>query len=159
MNNELSFDDLEIPEPDRSVFYSHDVLKKKLAEGSFDRLRDQLHSFVKRHTDEILEIAADVDHEFPGIDRRDNLLATIRAMVEASQGVSPAAEMGDQIKEINKEIWYRGEEGKTDRKQISQEWVQKHSSHWRNARLQELLYLIDNEPAPLIDLVEKSDKA
>ena len=149
----------EIPEQDHSVFYSHDVLRKKLQSGEFERLRQQLHSFILRHHDEIVEVIADVDQEFPDIDRRSNVLASIRAFVEANQGVSPAAEMGDQIKEINKEIWYRGEEGLKNRKEISQEWTRLYASRWRSARLQELLYLIDNESDSLMKLVDKGDKA
>lgn len=159
MNNESSLKgELEIPEQDHSVFYSRDILEQKRQAGDFDRLRLQLHSFVQRHRSDILEVIDDVDVEFPDLDHRANTIASIRAFVEASQGVNPAAEMGDQIKEINKEIWYRGEEGQTDRREISQKWIQDHASRWRSARLQELLYLVDSEPDALIALIDEGDK-
>ena len=88
------------------------------------------------------------------VDRRMRIVETIRTCVEESKSVSPAAEMADQINEINNEIWYRGEEGITDRARISEEWTRRYAAQWRNARLQELLFLVQAMADELVALVE-----
>ena len=139
------------PETPTTVFYAQDVLERKLANGEFDRLKDDRKQFVLRHKAEIRQAV----EELPQIvDRRMRIVETIRTCVEESKSVSPAAEMADQINEINNEIWYRGEEGITDRARISEEWTRRYAAQWRNARLQELLFLVQAMADELVALVE-----
>ena len=148
---EATFEELP-PEPVTTVFYSHRVLAEKLERGEFDRLKANLREFVLRHKDEIVQTV----NELPEVvDRRVRIVETIGTLIEESKSVSPATEMADQINEINKEIWYQGEKGQTDRARISEEWTRRYAAQWRNARLQELLYLVEAMADELIEIVEK----
>ena len=139
------------PETPTTVFYAQDVLERKLANGEFDRLKDDLKQFVLRHK---VDIRQGVEELPLTVDRRMRIVETIRTCVEESKSVSPAAEMADQINEINNEIWYRGEEGITGRARISEEWTRRYAAQWRNARLQELLFLVQAMADELVALVE-----
>ena len=60
------------------------------------------------------------------------------------------SEMADQIKEINNEIWYRGEHGDYNRSKIQEEWAMRYASMWRNFRIKEILFVCDQK-APEIE--------
>jgi hypothetical protein len=51
--------------------------------------------------------------------------------------------MADQIKEINNEIWFRGEHGDFDRSKIQEEWAVRFAGQWRSWRVKEILYVVD----------------
>ena len=62
--------------------------------------------------------------------------------------------MAEQIKEINREIWYQGEKGNQDKSQISEEWNQQYSLKWREGRKIELLFLINKNRDSIFDLLK-----
>ena len=61
--------------------------------------------------------------------------------------------MADQIKEINNEIWYRGEHGDYDRGKIQEEWAMRYASMWRNFRIKEILYVADQKASEINDIL------
>jgi len=49
--------------------------------------------------------------------------------------------MQDQMREIHDEIWYCGQRGEFDTKQITREWVARHGSNWRRWRIKEYQFV------------------
>ena len=126
-----------------NIFYPKEALDRKYNAGYFNSLHDQLIRFVKVSKEAILE-EANVQQEAV-----DPQLEALRLIITKRKSINLASEMADQIKEISKEIWYRGEEGETDIQQIKETWTVNHAASWRQARVTEILYLIDKEAKSL----------
>ena len=54
-----------------------------------------------------------------------------------------AGELKDQKREIENELWYRGEEGNGNRSGIQLEWTARHAAEWRRWRIKEYLFVAD----------------
>ena len=106
--------------------------------GQLNSICAHLLEFVSRHRDEIKAIA-----------KRNrignNFAEATKQLVQHRGSIHLPSEMADQIKEINNEIWYRGEHGDYDRSKIQEEWAMKYASMWRNFRIKEILYVADQK--------------
>ena len=94
--------------------------------------------FVSRHRQEILSMARKTRSD-------SNLIEATKQLIQHRGSIHLPSEMADQIKEINNEIWYRGEHGDYDRSKIQEEWAMKYASMWRNFRIKEILYVVEQK--------------
>lgn len=116
--------------------------------GQLNSICSHLLEFVSRHRDEIKTIAAK-NH------RVDNtVLDATKQLIQHRGSIHLPSEMADQIKEINNEIWYRGEHGDYNRSKIQEEWAMRYASMWRNFRIKEILFVCDQK-APEIEGILK----
>ena len=88
-----------------SIYYPREAVEEKLAKGELDKTEKHLMGWTERHRGEIWDCARD-DAENP---TDEILLDNLRALLLCKGSLQPAAEMGDMIKEIKKEVWYRNE--------------------------------------------------
>jgi hypothetical protein len=140
---------------DNTVFYAREELDRKFADGDLAGLRQDLLNFIGRHAAQIREVAAELPE---GIDIHTGLVETARTFVEDQGVLQPARELAQQIQEINKEIWYQGEqapEATPDRRRISEDWAEKYSGQWRSARMQEISYVFDRSENAILELLKK----
>jgi hypothetical protein len=129
-----------------SIYYPQESLDSKYNSGGFDKIKIYLFDWIKNHTQEINEKAINSSD-------RESRIESARLMIQKSGSVHLPSEMADQIKEINKEVWYRTEEGSTNKSRIKEDWTQEHSLRWRKARRIELLYLFDKEIKSIQDII------
>jgi hypothetical protein len=104
--------------------------------GRLRSISDHLLEFVVRHKRDILALAT------PSASQED-LLAAAKVVIRKRGSIHLPSEMADQIKEINNEIWFRGEHGDFDRSKIQEEWAVRFAGQWRSWRVKEILYVVD----------------
>ncbi len=115
--------------------------------GQLNNICAHLLEFVSRHRKEILAMT--------GRDRSKHAYVEATCQLIQHRGsIHLPSEMADQIKEINNEIWYRGEHGDYDRAKIQEEWAMKYASMWRNFRIREILYVVGQKAPDLQSILE-----
>lgn len=115
--------------------------------GQLNGIGTHLLEFVSRHKQEIQSMARKTRSD-------SNLIEATKQLIQHRGSIHLPSEMADQIKEINNEIWYRGEHGDYNRSKIQEEWAMKYASMWRNFRIKEILYVVDQK-APEIQAILK----
>ncbi len=114
--------------------------KQALAElwdtGKLKTISDHLLEFVDRHCDDIREMA-------PGEPSPEVWVEAVKRLVRKRGSIHLPSDMADQIREINNEIWYRGEKGDYNSTKIKEEWALRYAHKWREWRVKEILYVID----------------
>jgi hypothetical protein len=129
-----------------SIYYSKKSLENKYNSGEFDKIKIYLFDWVENHRNEISANATSLTDKI-------SLIESARRMIEKTGSIHLPSEMADQIKEINKEVWYRIEEGRTNKSRIKEDWTQEHSLRWREARRIELLFIFDKEIEKIQDII------
>jgi len=138
-----------------SVYYPESSLEEKFAKGELKDIEAHILDFVERHHKTILDIAetckaSKIKHPYI---EATQILAGKRGSIHLP------SELAAMIKELNKEKWYRGEEGEEDEDKIKDDWKQKYANLWREARKIEILYVIekkqDDVRTVLFDLARK----
>ena len=107
--------------------------------GQLNGICTHLLEFVARHKKEILAIAAQ------DLGSGDGMVEATKQLIQHRGSIHLPSEMADQIKEINNEIWYRGEHGDYNRSKIQEEWAMRYASMWRNFRVKEILFVCDQK--------------
>jgi hypothetical protein len=111
--------------------------------GHLNNISAHLLEFVARHKEEIKAISSRST-------RTDNgAVAATKQLIQHRGSIHLPSEMADQIKEINNEIWYRGEHGDYNRSKIQEEWAMRYASMWRNFRIKEILFVCDQKSAEI----------
>ena len=106
-----------------------------------------LMAFVERHRDEILLGAG-------GADDPAALLDATRRLIAQRGSIDMVAEVKDQRREIENELWYRGEKGEHNRAGIQQDWTMRHAAAWRRWRIQEYLFIADRCASEVVALLQ-----
>jgi hypothetical protein len=102
--------------------------------GQLQSRSDCVINFVERHRDEILRLA--VECRDP-----DALITATQRLICEYRSIDLPAELRDQMREIQNEVWYRGEKGDYDSARIQREWAERHAHNWRRWRIIEYLYV------------------
>ena len=90
--------------------------------------------FVEKHRGTILQMA--------GGQNAASVLQATRRLIEQTGSLDPAAEAREQVREMEKEMWYRGEKGDLDRQKVPPEWIASHAANWRRWRDKEYLFIV-----------------
>jgi len=129
-----------------------DKEKQFLAElfdaGQLSNIKEHLLEFVQRHREDIVRLAQGPDDK--------HLLDATKIMVSQRGSIHLPSEMADQIREINNEIWYRGEKGDFDRAKIKEEWAMKYAGSWRTWRVREIIYVCERMSGEILASLRKS---
>ena len=120
---------------DPSIYYPDESLEEKFENGELATIQKQLNDFIERHKSDIKKKVNEKDNP-------NDFFTILYQEIDRRGSIHIPSEMADQIKEINKEIWYRGEDGSTDRRVITEEWTQRYSIMWRQARKKEILFVL-----------------
>lgn len=116
--------------------------------GQLNGICVHLLEFVARHRQEIKSMSR--SHDSDG-----DLLEAAKQLIQHRGSIHLPSEMADQIKEINNEIWYRGEHGDYNRSKIQEEWAMKYASMWRNFRIKEILYVADQKAGEITAILKQ----
>lgn len=133
-----------------SIYYPREAVEEKLARGELQKTEEHLMGWTERHRGEIWDCARD-DADEP---TDEILLDNLRALLLCKGSLQPAAEMGDMIKEITKEIWYQNEKKPEEPDEVAQEWLSKYLVKWREARMFEAFILIEKKADQLLALLK-----
>lgn len=100
---------------------------------------------LRAHVEALLRFATDRQAHLRDHMRATGLdpVAALQALIREEHTLDLRREMQDQIAEIEKEMWYRGEEGINDRERIIFNWMQQHASNWRKGRIAEYLFVAE----------------
>lgn len=120
------------------------ALEQRWFEGKLLERIDRLMLFVENHRNEILSHAA--AHRDVGA-----LTEAVKTLILHKGSVHMPSELRDQMREIQAELWYRGERGETDHSRIKQEWTDRHASNWRRWRIKEYLFVADHCAAEIAE--------
>ncbi len=118
------------------------ALEREWAGQRLARLREPLLGFVDRHRGEILGRAQ-------GNDMIALLQVTLQ-LIRELRSVDLRSENRDQLHEIEKEVWYRGEEGNHDVRAIQADWARRYGPGWRRWRMLQYLFVTDRIAPDLI---------
>jgi len=123
------------------IYYPLEEAEKKYREGALKQTEDYLLAFVERHLEDIMDIASDSENASD-----EDILDAVKGEILARGSIQPAAELADIIREINKEIWYRGEAKKQSQnpKDIAEEWQAEYAAKWHEARLFEAFVVLEH---------------
>ena len=133
-----------------SIYYPREAVEEKLAKGELQKMEKHLMGWTERHRGEIWDCARD-DSENP---TDEILLDNLRALLLCKGSLQPAAEMGDMIREITKEVWYRNEEAPEAPDLVADEWRAKYLTKWRQARMFEAFILIEKHSEQLLQILK-----
>ena len=133
-----------------SIYYPREAVEEKLAKGELERTEKHLMGWTERHRGEIWDCARD-DSENPS---DEVLLDNLRALLLCKGSLQPAAEMGDMIREITKEVWYRNEDAPEAPDLVAAEWRAKYLTKWREARMFEAFILIEKRTQELLKILK-----
>lgn len=131
-----------------------DELKQEYASGRLDHIKRDLESFIKKNDLEIVRFVQNLNSKMHHKISTDQGL---RWYLLLSQTINTASESKDQIEEIQKEIWYRCEEGvKKPRDEIAKDWIAKHAAGWRDHRILQIIYAYAQESEKYLKLLENT---
>lgn len=137
-----------------SIYYPREAVEEKLAKGELQKTEQHLMGWTERHRGEIWDCARD-DADEP---TDEILLDNLRALLLCKGSLQPAAELGDMIKEIKKEEWYKNEKekdgGHEDTEMVADEWRAKYLIKWREARMFEAFILIEKKAEQLLAILK-----
>jgi len=125
------------------------ALELRWYEGRMLPYAEWLTAFVERHRDEILLAAG-------GANEPAALLTATKRLIAEFGSIHLAGELKDQKREIENELWYRGEKGECDRAGIQQDWTARHAAAWRRWRTQEYLFVADRCARQIVALLQTS---
>ncbi|MCK9181907.1 MAG: hypothetical protein M0P13_03375 [Fibrobacteraceae bacterium] len=132
-----------------SIYYPREAVEEKYKKGELATAEKRLIGFAERHKNRIWVISRE-DSETPS---DEVLLDNLRAYLLVRGSLQPAAEMGELIKEINKEVWYRNEKQTEKPEDVAINWEAQYAKKWREARMFEAFFLIDRIKVKLIEIL------
>ena len=123
------------------IYYPLEEAERKYQEGTLKQTETYLLDFIERHLEEIIDIASE-----DGEPKDEDILNAVKGEILARGSIQPAAELADMIKEINKEIWYKGETEKygPNPKNIAEQWQAEYAIKWHEARLFEIFVVLEH---------------
>lgn len=133
-----------------TIYYPREAVEEKLANGELDKTEKHLLGWTERHRGEIWDCARE-DSPTP---TDEILLDNLRALLLCKGSLQPAAEMGDMIKEISKEVWYRNEKDTQSADNVAADWAALYLPKWREARMFEAFILIEKKADKLLEILK-----
>lgn len=124
-----------------SIYYPENSLEEKYKAGLLKDIEDHVIEFVDRHHETILKIAATLKEN----NVKHPYIEATQVLVGKRGSIHLPSEMAALIKEINKEKWYRGEEGEEDDEKVQEDWKMKYAELWRESRKIEIFYVIERQ--------------
>ena len=119
-----------------------DTLHRLWQSGRLRRHLDSLEHFFYSQKPGFYELQAEQSETL-------SLIELAKLFVIQNVIVDRISETFDQLKEIESEIWIQGEQGNFDRDRIACEWASSHARIWRQWRLKEYLYVIEQMESQL----------
>jgi len=123
------------------IYYPLEEAEKKYREGALKQTEAYLLDFIDRHMEEITDIASE-----DGEAKEESILNAVKGVILVRGSIQPAAELADMIKEIHKEVWYKGEAENRSQNidHIAEQWQAEYAIKWHEARLFEYFVVLEH---------------
>jgi hypothetical protein len=129
-----------------------DELEQEYLDGKLDHIKSDLEAFVKKNDMEIQRFIQKLNSK---MHHKISIDQGLRWYLVLSQTINTTSESKDQIEEIQREIWYRCEEGtKKPKDEIAMDWIAKHAAGWRDHRILQVIYVYMQEKEKYLALLE-----
>jgi len=131
-------------------------LQKEWEAGRLGQVARDLIEFVRNHRADILEYRdRHLSKLRGGAGAPDDL--ALRMYILQVRSISPQGEIRDQLQEIEREIWYRGEHGsgQVDRQEIAREWCMRHAPGWRDHRVMAIVFVLERIRTELVGILRE----
>ena len=137
-----------------TINYPREAVEAKFEKGELKSTENRLLEFAERHRKRVWVISSE-----DSVNPDDELLLdNLRAYLLIRGSLHPAAEMGELIKEINKEVWYRNETQKEQPEEVAVDWEERYAAQWREARMFEAFVLIEKMRSQLIAILRATNQ-
>ena len=128
-----------------------DEIREKYERGELNSIKEDLSRFIVAHRSRIADCRTEQE-------RRGNPLADdalIKYYILRHRSINPGREISDQLDEIQKEKWIQGiNTGRSpDPQTVAGEWARQHSAAWRKHRLNEIIFVFDQEKDQFVRLL------
>lgn len=137
----------------QSIYYPREAVEAKLVNGELQATEKRLFEFAERHRSAIWETAKEDASEPTDSILLDNL----RAFLLSKGSLHPAYEMGELIKEIKKEVWYRNENQIKSPNEIAENWKEQYADKWREARMFEAFILVEHRAEQILNILRATE--
>lgn len=137
----------------KSIYYPREAVEKKYAAGELQFAEKQLFDFVQRHSEDIVALAREDESE----PSDETLLDNLRACILSIGSLNPAADLGDALQELSKEIWYQNEKQTISASEVTEQWKEMYSVKLQEARLFEAFILIEYNARALLEILRGSE--
>jgi len=126
--------------------------------GKLSQVARDLIEFVRNHRQDIIDYRDNQLRKLRGASISDDL--ALRMYVLQIRSISPQGEIKDQLREIEQEIWYRGEQadGRVDRQEVAREWCLRHAPGWRDHRVMAIVFVLDKIKEELLAILHDAPR-
>jgi len=106
-----------------------------------------------------LEEIIDIANE-NGETKDENILDAVKGVILVRGSIQPAAELADIIKEIHKEVWYKGETENRSQNinHIAEQWQAEYAIKWHEARLFEYFVVLEHCTSSVLAKFNRNDQ-
>jgi hypothetical protein len=128
-----------------------EIAQKYLA-GRLDHIKSDLERFITSNRVRIDAFRSELSARLHLALTDEN---AIKQFILRHRSINPAAEIQEQLEEIQKEKWIRGvRDGcAPDDQAVALEWSQKYSAGWRAHRVTTIIYVFDRDKERFIGLL------
>ena len=109
------------------------TMERRWYSGELQSRAERVLRFAERDRADILQRAD--PHRDPAA-----LIAATQSLIRELRSLDQKAELRDQMREIDNQIWIDGEHHIYDRDRIVKEWAENHAEAWRDWLVKEYLY-------------------
>jgi len=127
-------------------------IAQKYASGRLDPIKSDLERFIRSNRVRIDSFRTELSSKLHLALTDEN---AIKQFILRHRSINPAAEIQEQLEEIQKEKWIRGvQDGcAPDDQAVALEWSQKYSAGWRAHRVTTIIFVFDRDKERFIGLL------
>ena len=124
-----------------------DQIRRRYEAGDLDYILEDIITFVIQHQQEI-RLYRDIKSRLHGKPLGD--WCAIARVILDRKSINPRRELGDEIEEVQRERWIRGERGEMlTENEAAELWARFHAAGWRDHRLLVYLYIVSENRTAL----------
>lgn len=129
-------------------------LNSDYSSGKFKQIEADMETFFHKNKEAIQDFKNTKLSKLKGITPTDELAAKL--FLIKTRSVNPLHEVKSELEEIEKEIWYRSENGKqtVDRNAVAVEWSKKHAPGWRDKFTLTALYIFGRNKDKYLEIIQ-----
>ena len=128
-------------------------IRERYERGELDPIKRDLVNFVRAKGAAIRKFKSDFNAKNPRTPLTDE--TAIKFYILKARSINPAGEIQEQLQEIEKEKWIRGEKTghAPDPYEVATDWARKYSPGWRSHRVTTIIYVFERDKDAYIRLL------
>jgi len=119
-------------------------IKQNYQRGKYSSLSKSLKLFIRKNARKILVFKGEFEEEQK---TKLTLEEAVRFFILDRKIIDLQSDIKEQLKEMDKELWYRGEKQENpNRDQTYMQWIKQYGAAWRIHRTREIVYVFNQSP-------------